>query len=1159
MAQLQGVIDDIRLFGRWPKRGAKASDAEKLLAKRLSYVLEAMPEGVRTELQALGPEPDEVFTAIKSLGRMPVELKSPTKGSQESESLLAQRLRVCRKGNKFTQQQLAELEELEKTPKDTAFDSAFAAVKLLGHLPREFNSPKNAAHRAEVALYFKLHVGRKRSMFSQQQLAELEELERTTQHPLDAARSAKLLDAASVPPDPMAGFADEAENLLEQDLMLLSSNQSTKALQRRMKPFTDFINDPSTANTEFANRYKERMLAAAAAQPGPSAYVPGDDICGDELRKFSDSPIMTGPLVCQICRKDFVDEKSFTQHKKHEHSGENECRKRVLFLMEEQGCRPITAQEKRLMVHNFAHFQQFCHPGAKGNYFADTKEVPRCEAACAICTKKDWLEHRHKLHLFSEPPANIVSENADAKREAAEDSDGEEGSNAKTLSVASLLKHEGIYYLRSPEKVNALLDVSRYAGRWPLIPTEELHASSVQHPDHPEWRWLLHSRRVPVLDDSLTEALRASDASQPVDTLPTCAGIGDPAVPVWACWECLTDLGAVKPKMPRDACANDNWIGREKIHVRDSSRATKMLASLGRCCWKQIRLGKGEANVQQKGVTGNTIFFSQPTADIPSMELPPPTNALVDSLSIIFTRSTQDLSKAWWATVERDNYMRIVRERKAQCPAFANAVIREDEAQSRLPAEGVPEHITACAQHVEGAENAPVRLSGPASRAPDVGRHEEAGDESESAAEDKDADAEEADDKDAQTCDQDVSHEALESVAECTVALDPLHDIVPVRMMQALQGTLEALQTQAARIAKHETTPTVADSDGILQAVGDEGGRHELKSLVLDVQRVASTFDEKTLATLEAAQSGAESCRMVTSESLAVPTGKPLDAFDGRTWAASYVELWYGDGAPNLKRERPMLFEQVARRLINMEELEYSLPTDESPYTASSQSRFNTPEIVAVLGDVIRRLRMLKGTKVAIGRKGFTADLKALASATEEDFMIAMGIVGPRESITSACARPDMPPKVKTAMKTLLLSMSDVPGTEGRKTQLRFNGHGNNLMFGASSYFVTPNFADTYSPLVKLLHEGPGKTSHLNITSDTMLDADITRAAPRMPSLHQMHQIVAADPRAQAKFGLLMMELHYRYIQGIERLHVGRVILARPFVPVQDEIASPQA
>ena len=34
---------------------------------------------------------------------------------------------------------------------------------------------------------------------------------------------------------------------------------------------------------------------------------------------------------------------------------------------------------------NFAHFQQFCHPGSKGNYFSSGEEVPRCEAACARC------------------------------------------------------------------------------------------------------------------------------------------------------------------------------------------------------------------------------------------------------------------------------------------------------------------------------------------------------------------------------------------------------------------------------------------------------------------------------------------------------------------------------------------------------------------------------------------------------------------------------------------------------------------------------------------------------------------------------------------------------------------------------------------------------
>ena len=67
--------------------------------------------------------------------------------------------------------------------------------------------------------------------------------------------------------------------------------------------------------------------------------------------------------------------------------------------------------------------------------------------------------------------------------------------------------------------------------------------------------------------------------------------------------------------MPLNGLTNDNWIGREKVHVREASKATKMLASLGRCCWKQVRLGKGAPDVQQKGISGNMMFS-------PSQRLP---------------------------------------------------------------------------------------------------------------------------------------------------------------------------------------------------------------------------------------------------------------------------------------------------------------------------------------------------------------------------------------------------------------------------------------------------------------------------------------------------------------------------------------------------------
>ena len=181
------------------------------------------------------------------------------------------------------------------------------------------------------------------------------------------------------------------------------------------------------------------------------------------------------------------------------------------------------------------------------------------------------------------------------------------------------------------------------------------------------------------------------------------------------------------------------------------------------------------------------------------------------------------------------------------------------------------------------------------------------------------------------------------------------------------------------------------------------------------------------------------------------------------------------------------------------------MSADVKPYEAACQSRFNKPEMICVLGDVVRRLRLLKGTRAAIGRKGFSADLQTLAKATADDFMHAMNIARPRESITTAVTRSDMPAKVKTALRTLLLCTSDVPGTEGRKTALRFDGHGNNLSFGAPTFFTTPNFADTYNYLILHLHEGPGKHSHLNIRSASQTAVsdtppEITRAEPKMPS-----------------------------------------------------------
>ena len=74
-------------------------------------------------------------------------------------------------------------------------------------------------------------------------------------------------------------------------------------------------------------------------------------------------------------------------------------------------------------------------------------------------------------------------------------------------------------------------------------------------------------------------------------------------------------------------------------------------------------------------------------------------------------------------------------------------------------------------------------------------------------------------------------------MSEASIAVDPFHEVIPVKMMQALQAIIEALQAHAAKIVKHEKGAKVQDKDGALQPVADGGGRQCLQSLAWDVVR----------------------------------------------------------------------------------------------------------------------------------------------------------------------------------------------------------------------------------------------------------------------------------------------------------------------------------
>ncbi len=126
-----------------------------------------------------------------------------------------------------------------------------------------------------------------------------------------------------------------------------------------------------------------------------------------------------------------------------------------------------------------------------------------------------------------------------------------------------------------------------------------------------------------------------------------------------------------------------------------------------------------------------------------------------------------------------------------------------------------------------------------------------------------------------------------------------------------------------------------------------------------------------------------------------------------------------------------------------------------------------------------------------------------------------------------------------TALRQVLVSTKDVPLTDGYKRNLRHEGHNLNVTEGALVVFATFNFADTYSPvLFRLVREGLGSGSAEQFGQDIV--CSLTDDAPNMPSLQEMHQLIAQSPRAQAKFFLLMDDIVDVYFMGMDYSFIGR-------------------
>ena len=307
---------------------------------------------------------------------------------------------------------------------------------------------------------------------------------------------------------------------------------------------------------------------------------------GAAARAHSSTPTIQAPVICQLCGAGFLSPKDLWAHAAKEHHSWAEARKRLIFEVQRRTSVPLHPPEKRRLANNFMHDLLYSYPGR--NTVRPGECTMRQIVACAVCAIKDWIDDFYPCYLWKDAPS---SAQAGATEHGSDhDTDDEDTHTGSPPKGIQLRDEHGFCYFGPPERIHAHLNVDSYVPVVPLAPLEELHASSVQHPSYPAMRWLLHTRRVPLLSsegaaiarESADGAPGAPARGAPEHATPACAGIGDAEKPAWICHHCACHLCSPQPRMPPQALANWNWGGREHPKYQNLTMATQSLLGLGK-------------------------------------------------------------------------------------------------------------------------------------------------------------------------------------------------------------------------------------------------------------------------------------------------------------------------------------------------------------------------------------------------------------------------------------------------------------------------------------------------------------------------------------------------------------------------------------------------
>ena len=194
------------------------------------------------------------------------------------------------------------------------------------------------------------------------------------------------------------------------------------------------------------------------------------------------------------------------------------------------------------------------------------------------------------------------------------------------------------------------------------------------------------------------------------------------------------------------------------------------------------------------------------------------------------------------------------------------------------------------------------------------------------------------------------------------------------------------------------------------------------------------------------------------------------------------------------------------------------------PFRPPQQPRWAADtDLLCCYYDSWRRMELIKRARAHVVRAGFQERLERVCGASADKIDAAICSLGANATVKDVLRAPDVDRDVKDALAELMVFTSDVLGSDGARARLRHEQNGYALMFGGSGGFLTPNVADTRSPLMVYLHgAGGGETYTI----------DLLNEEPRIPSAREMLHVIARDPVAQARFFILSMRLFLEHVLG---------------------------